>query len=275
MITPDYFSTVGIRLLHGREFAETDDSDTPPVIIVNESLANHLWPGESAIGKRLGSMDSGDAYWAEVVGVVSDVEAVGNLSYPSTKFHVYKPLPQEPWGWVFLVIRTQHPEAMTDAMRRAVTKVDPDLPVDQVATVRQYTDQGLHNLKLAGQVLNWFALLGLTLAAIGIYGVISNLVAQRTGEFGIRMALGAQPGDVLKLVLYHGLKITCIGLLIGLLGAFGLGRFLAAAMPRLANADPIVLIVVAVVLLVVAVFACWFPARRATRVDPLDALRTE
>jgi predicted permease len=264
MITPDYFSTVGVRLLHGREFAETDDSDSPRVIVVNEALARRLWPGESAIGKRLGSMDSGDVYWAEVVGIVSDVEAVANLSYPSTTFHVYKPMPQEPWGWVHLVIRTAHPETMAESMRKAVTNVDPDLPVDQVATVQQYVDQGMHNLRLAGKTLNWFALLGLLLAALGIYGVISNLVAQRTSEFGIRMALGAQPSDVMKLVLRNGLILTIIGLVIGLGGAYGLAQFLSAAMPRLANPNLPVLLAVALVLLAVSTVACWIPARRST-----------
>lgn len=275
MITPDYFSTVGIPLLHGRRFEQTDDSESPAVIIVNESLAQQLWPNESAIGKRIGSMDSGDVYWAEVVGVVSNVEAVGNLGYPSTKFHIYKPMPQEPWGWVYLVIRTDNPGSMVDSMRRAVTLVDPDLPVDAVSTVKQYTDQGFHNLRLAGKTLNWFALLGLTLAAIGIYGVISNLVAQRTSELGIRMALGARPADVLRLILSHGMRLSAVGLLIGLAGAYGLARFLSAAMPRLASPDAIVLGAVALILLVVAAFACWVPARRATKIDPLEALREE
>jgi predicted lysophospholipase L1 biosynthesis ABC-type transport system permease subunit len=220
-------------------------------------------------------MDSGDVYWAEVVGVVSNVEAVGNLGYPSTKFHIYKPMPQEPGGWVYLVIRTAHPDSMVDSMRRAVALVDPDLPVDHVSTVKQYADQGFHNLRLAGKTLNWFALLGLTLAAIGIYGVISNLVAQRTSEFGIRMALGAQPADVLKLILSHGMKLSLIGLAIGLAGAYGLARFLSAAMPRLASPDAAVLGAVGVVLMAVAALACWIPARRATRIDPLEALREE
>jgi predicted permease len=275
MITADYFSTMGIQVIEGRPFAPDLTEKSPRVIIVNEALARQLWPGRSALGQRLGSMDSGKAYWAEVIGVVRDVESALSLTPPSTRFTVYKPLAHEPWSWVALVLRSPAPETLIDTVRRAVAEVDPDLPAEQVGSVRQTVDRSHHNLRLAGKILVGFAIVGLLLAAVGIYGVISSLVAQRTTEFGIRLALGAQPRDVQALVLRHGLVLTSIGLVIGLGGAFALAWFLGSLMPRLASPDPVALAFVAAVLFVVALVACFVPARRATRVDPLVALRAE
>lgn len=160
-------------------------------------------------------------------------------------------------------------------MRRAVAEVDPDLPADEVMTVTSAIDRAQHNLAVVANILNGFAVLGLVLASVGLYGVISNLVAQRTGEFGIRLALGAKPSDVLQLVLRHGLKLTLIGLGLGLCCAYGLSRLLNSIMPRLVSPDPVALGVMTVILFFIALFACWLPARRATRVNPLEALRAE
>ncbi len=275
MVTPDYFATLGIPLVAGRLFDADISVKSPRVIVVNEALAQQVWPGESALGKRLGSMDSGKAYWAEVIGVVRDVESAASLAPPSTRYTVYKPLVHEPWSWVALVVRSPAPETLIDAVRKAVAEVDPDLPADGIGTVRQTVDRNQHNLRLAGKILVGFAALGLLLAAVGIYGVISNVVAQRTTEFGIRLALGARPRDVLTLVLRHGMALSLIGLGIGTGGAYLLARYLGAIMPRLAQPDPFVLFGVATLLLFVALFACYMPARRATKVDPLDALRAE
>ena len=275
MTTADYFATMGIPLIEGRLFAPDLNARSPRVIIVNEALARRLWPGRSPLGQRLGSMDSGKAYWAEVIGVVRDVESAASLGEPSTRLVVYKPLVFEPWSFVNVVLRSPAPASLTEALRRAVAEVDPDLPADQIGTVRQTIDQSQHNLVLVAKTLNGFALLGLALAAIGIYGVVSNLVAQRTGEFGIRLALGARPVDVLNLVLGHGLRLTALGLLLGLGGAYALGRLLNSLMPRLASPDPLALAVVSVLLFAVSLLACWIPSRRATKVDPLVALRAE
>jgi len=181
----------------------------------------------------------------------------------------------EPWAWANLVLRGPAPAGLAESLRRAVAEVDPDLAVDQVATVRQFIDQQQGNLRLVAQILSGFALLGLVLAAVGLYSVISQTVAQRTGEFGIRLALGAQRVDVLALVLQHGIRLAVLGLLLGLAGAYGLGRFLGGLMPRLASADPIALLDVSVILFVVTLVACWLPAWRATKVDPLVALKAE
>jgi predicted permease len=279
MVSSDFFATLGIRLVEGRLFAPEVKPRDPSVIVINESLARRLWPGESAIGRRIGSMDSGDAYWAEVIGVVSDVDAAAATRDPSTPYQIYKPLAQEPWSFVRVVVRAApgllRPEALGETLRRAIAEVDPDLALTNIGTVSQLADQQQHNLVLAARTLTGFAILGLLLAAIGLYGVISNLVAQRTGEFGIRLALGAQPRDVFKLVLRHGMALCALGVIAGLAGAWALGRFLASLLPRFASPEPLTLLGVAFVLFVVAIAACVLPARRATKVDPLIALRAE
>jgi predicted permease len=275
MMTADYFATMGIPLVAGRLFAPDLNERSPRVIVVNEALARRLWPDRSPLGQRLGSMDSGKPYWAEVIGVVRDVESAASLGEPTTRLVVYKPLVFEPWSYVNIVLRSSAPSSLVDSLRRAVAEVDPDLPADQIGTVRQTIDQSQHNLVLVAKLLNGFALLGLALAAVGIYGVISNLVAQRTGEFGIRLALGARPVDVLTLVLNHGLRLTVLGLVLGLGGAYALGRMLNSMMPRLASPDPLALATVSILLFAVSLLACWIPSKRATKVDPLVALRAE
>ena len=245
------------------------------MIIINQALARRLWPDRSALGQRIGSMDSGKPYWAVVIGVVRDVDSAASTNDPSTIFQIYKPLVHEPWSHINVVVRSPNPAALADSVRRAIAEVDPDLAAAQVGTVRQIVDQQQHNLVLAAQTLTGFALLGLLLASIGLYGVISNLVAQRTGEFVIRLALGARPRDVLLLVLKHGLQLVAVGLVLGLAGAYGVGRLLDAILPRIANPEVGTLLAVAAVLLVVALFACGLPARRATKVDPMIALRAE
>jgi putative ABC transport system permease protein len=193
----------------------------------------------------------------------------------ATPYHVYRSIVHEPWTWVRFAVRSENPAALIDSVRRAVAEIDPDLPADQLMTVGQFVDRQQHNLIIVAQLLGGFALLGLALASVGLYGVISNIVAQRTGEFGIRLALGAKPTDVLKLVLGQGLFLTVIGLALGVAGAYGLGRFLASFMPRMISPEPLTLAGTAALLFVVAALACWLPARRATKVDPLEALRAE
>ena len=229
---------MGIPLLEGRLFAPDIKAADPRVIVINEALARRLWPGQSALGRRIGSMDSGQVFWAQVIGVVRDVETAASTRDPSTPFQVYKPLVHEPWGYVYVVLRSAAPAALAESARRAIAETDPDLAAAQIGTVRQIVDQQQHNLVLAARTLGWFAVLGLTLAAVGLFGVISNMVAQRTGEFGIRLALGARPAAVLALVLRQGLLLCPIGVVVGLAGAIALGVFLASLMPRIAGVDP-------------------------------------
>ncbi len=276
MATAEFFPALGIRLVEGRLYNPgLERGKQWNVVVINESLARRLWPKQSAVGRRLGSMDSGKAYWAEVVGVVRDVDSAIATQAPTTPYVVYKPLENEPWSYVRIVLRSPAPGGLAEALRRAVAEVDPDLALASTGTVREIADWQQRELRLAAEILAWFAVLGLVLASIGLYGVVSHVVAQRRGEFGIRLALGAQPADVFRLVLLHGLRWTALGLLVGVAGSFALGRLLGSWLPRLAHADPLVLATVAAVLLVVAMLSCAVPARRATRADPLEALRAE
>lgn len=275
IITSDYFVTIGLKVVEGRAFPPDVKPGDAEQVIINDALARQFWPGRSAIGQRIGTYDANKAIWAEVIGVVRTAESAAAFTNSDTPFHLYRSVAHEQWTWIRFAVRSRQPAALVDSVRRAVAEVDPDLPADQLMTVPQFVGRQQHNLLIVGQLLAGFALLGLVLAAVGLYGVISNIVAQRTGEFGIRLALGARPADVLQLVLRHGLVLTLIGLLLGLAGAYGLGRFLSSFMPRMIASDPLTLAVTALILFAVAASACWLPARRATKVDPLEALRAE
>jgi predicted permease len=275
LITPGYLATLGIPLLEGRNFSEDITYDSPQVILINERLARQLWPNESAVGKRLGVSDNNETTWREIVGVVGNVEPAASITNPETGFHIYRPFVQEPWSFFWINVRSANPATLGDSVRRAIAELDPDLALDRAGTVRQFVERNQHNLIVVGQMLTGFAAVGLALAAVGLYGVISHLVAQRTGEFGIKLALGAQTRDVLAEVLKRGLQLAGLGLLLGLAGAWGIGLFLASFMPRLAASDPVAILSVAGLLLVVALVACLVPAKRATKVDPLVALRSE
>jgi predicted permease len=272
-----YFETYGIRLLEGRFFTSADTNDHPPVVIVNETAARRLWPNQSAIGKRIGRPGK-DPNWQEVVGVVNDVKFPADLGAPYTQLESFRPLAQSPWGGWYITLRAPAGatgEALTNDLRRAVAEIDPTLPANRIRTARSLVERDMGGVSLLGALLGSFAALGLTLAAIGIYGVISYSVVQRTGEFGIRLALGAQTRDVLWLVLSKGTRLILIGGVIGFVGAYAVGRLLAAAIPTLPTRDPLAMGVITLTLVLVALAACYIPARRATKVDPMVALRHE
>ncbi len=275
LITPTYFETLGIPVLDGRTFAADVKPDGPKQVIVNEKLAKLFWPHESAVGKRIGTVVNSATVWYEIIGVVGHTEAAGDVTKPRTELYLYCPFVQEPWSYLNVMISSRNPAALADTARRAVTELDADLALDRVGTIPQLVDRNQHNMIVVGYMLAGFAALGLVLATVGLYGVISHLVAQRTSEFGIRLALGATSQDLLSDVLLRGMRLAAIGLVLGLAGAYGLGRFLASFMPRLAASDPLAIAGVAGLLLAVALLACWIPARRATKVDPLTALRAE
>mgnify|MGYP001550318457 FL=1 len=275
MITPGYFATLGIPLVEGRLFSPGRKAGDAPVVIINETMAHHFWPGQSALGRRIGERHGDKVVWREVIGVVGDIQFALNVMNPRTMFQVYKPLVDEPWGYLFLLVRGSAPASFKKAVLHVVSDFDPDVAVQEMYTIPEAADRFQHNLIVINRTLVGFALLGLTLAAIGLYGVISYLVAQRTNEFGIRLALGASPGNVLRLVLRHGIMLTAVGLLIGVVFAYALNRVVGAALPRVADADPAALGATAAALAFVALLACWLPARRATRVDPMTALRAE
>lgn len=275
MVTTDYFATLGIPLREGRLFPRELTADSPPVVIVGETMARHFWPGQSAIGKRIADRQEGAIVWREVIGVVRDIDFAVSINNPPTRFQVYKPFVHEPWGYMFLIVRGPSPATFKNEIRRAVADVDPDVAVQQMFTIPEAIDRYASNIVLVNRTVGAFALLGLLLASIGLYGVISNLVAQRTGEFGIRLALGARPRDVLALVLRGGIQLTLIGLVGGTAVAFALNGALQRWMPRVGASDPATILGVAGLLFVVALVACWLPARRATRINPLEALRAE
>lgn len=275
LIASDYFQTLGVPLLEGRLFPPNLKTDSPPLVIINETMARHFWPHESAVGKRIGDRHGDSLTWREVIGVVRDIQPALNITDPDTMFQVYKPLADEPWGYLWLLVRGPAPAAFKNDIRRAVADIDPDVAVQELVTIPEALNRYGHNIIVINQTLGGFALLGLVLAAVGLYGVISNLVAQRTGEFGIRMALGARPWDVLLLVLRRGLWLTLAGLAIGGVLAYALNLILQGSMPRMAAFDPATIALVGLILFAIALFACWVPAWRATRIDPADALRSE
>ena len=274
-VSSDYFATMGARLQHGRTFNTADTPDHPKVVIINETAARTLWPNENPVGKRISNTAPQKEYY-EIVGVVNDLAFPGSLREPYTRFQGFLPVAQSPVEYFTILLRTaSSAETMANSLRNTVAGIDPELPVHRVRTARTAVNSGLGSISLLGSLLGAFATIGVILAAIGIYGVVSYTVVQRTGEFGIRMALGAQSGDVLRLVLGKGALLVAIGAVLGGLGAYGVSKLLISLIPSLPTRDPMILPIAAVVLGVVALVACYIPARRATRVDPLVALKSE
>lgn len=276
IVSADYFSVLEIPVVEGRVFAPHEvPAGSPHQIVINESIARRYWPGESAIGRRIRQPNSPDSPAWEVIGVVRDVALAGNVGAPATRFQIYHNLVQNPWGYITMVARSRTPDMLADPLRRAVAEIDADLPVVDLITTTQAVAGAQHDLRVANKLLATFAALGLCLAALGIYGVISGLVALRTAEFGIRLALGAQPGHVLGIVLGNGALLAGLGLALGLGLATFLLPSLAAAFPGLPGPDVPAFLGVVGLLLGVTLLACYLPARRATKVDPITALRAE
>jgi predicted permease len=271
----DFFQTLGARLQQGRTFNSADTSDHPKVMIINESIARSFWPNESPIGKRISSTGTTrDLY--EIVGVVNDLAFPGTIGEPYTRYEAFVPVAQSAPDYLTLLLRTSsNSDTIANTLRSSVAGIDPELPVYRIRTARSAIEQGVGNISLLGSLLGAFATIGLILAAIGIYGVISYTVVQRTGELGIRMALGAQARDVRWLVLSKGAVLVGIGALLGAIGAYVVSRVLISLIPALPTHDPLVLPFAALVLMAVALVACYIPARRATRVNPLVALKSE
>ncbi len=270
VITPDYFRVMKIPLQHGRAFNEHDTADSPGVVIVNQTLAQRLWPNENAVGQMAKSGER----WLQVIGVVGDVRHSGLDK--NAGLEMYLALPQYPFSFMDLVVRSRvKPEALAPAIRQAVWQVDPSQPVEHLRTLVQLVDTALSPRRFSMWLLIAFAASALLLAAIGTYGVMAYSVAQRTNEIGIRLALGAQRRDVLRLVVGQGAVLALIGVTAGVAGALGLTRFLSGLLYDVDPSDPITIIAVAVLLMLVALLACYLPARRAMRVDPMVALRYE
>jgi predicted permease len=269
-ISPAYFRTLGTPLAQGREFTAQDTAEAPRVFIVNEAAARRFWTGREAVGQRL----NGGA----VVGVVRNSKENGLTADPRPA--VYVPLLQNYRPDIRPEL-TLHVRTATDAqtllaaVRREVQTLDPHLPVYNLGTLAQQKDGSLYAERLAAALLTLFGLLALSLAAVGIYGALSYAVTERTREMGVRLALGARPRDLLKLVVGQGMMLTLTGLVIGVGASFALTRFIAKLLYGVSATDPLTFVVTPLLLTGVALLACWIPARRATRVDPLAALRYE
>src|SRR5689334_13395890 len=272
--TPDYFHTMEIPIVRGRAFTEQDKAGATPVIIVNETLARQHWPGQDPIGKRIRFYGPPErTAWMEIIGVVKDVKH--ELNIPVTPEY-YLPHAQDSWNAMVLVARTTvEPSSLAAALRQQVWATDKDQPVFDVKTMQEVRSSSVALYSFSSVMLAIFAGIALVLAAIGIYGVMAFAVTQRTQEIGIRMALGARTVDVLKLVVNHGMKLALIGIVIGLAGAWALTRFIEKLLVGVQPTDVLTFSLVSLCLLVAAFVACYLPARRATKVDPLVALRYE
>ncbi|HEY7611773.1 MAG TPA: ABC transporter permease [Gemmatimonadales bacterium] len=284
LATPDYFSTMRIELVRGRGFTAQDRRGTPLVMVVNETLAREAFPNQDPIGKRIACCeDNGDGSpaWKEVIGVARDVRATGLDQDPMPEF--YLPIAQAPaaaWTWtdrtLTLTVRARGDEpALLTPLRTAVAEVDPSLPLYNLGTMQGRVMDSLAQSRFSTMLLTVFGAIALILAAIGVYGVISYGVAQRTQEIGIRMALGARQGDVLAMVVKHGAALAGIGLGVGLAAALALSGLLESLLFNVSPTDPPTFAIGLVVLSVVAVLAAALPARRAARTDPLIALRAD
>jgi putative ABC transport system permease protein len=273
MITPDYFRVMGVPVNAGRAFTTQDTQQTTPVVIINEALARKIFPGEDPVGRRL-TVWRDEKFMREIVGVVGNVKP--DALDEDDALQLYVPHAQDPSGGMALVIRTKgEPAALTASVRREVLAMDKDQPVYDVKTMESVVAAAVAPRRAPMLLFSVFAGLALLLAAVGIYGVISYSVTQRTHEIGIRMALGAQTGDVLKLVVGRGMALTLIGVAIGLVAAFALTRVMSSLLFNVSATDPLTFGVVSVLLAAVAFVASYIPARRATKIDPMVALRYE
>src|SRR5258705_1291827 len=271
-VSPGYFRTLGIRLIKGRDFSDQDKSDAPAAAIINDELARIYFPGEDPIGKRI-SFDDKQS-WMSIVGRIADVKQLGLDS--SAKPEVYFPYLQVAAPEMSLVIRTSsNPLSLAAALKSQIQMIDKDLPIDDAKTMQQLLAESSSGRRFNMLLLTVFAAVALVLAIVGIYGVMSYTVARRTHEIGIRVAVGAQPLDVFRMVIGQGMKLAIIGVACGLVGAFGLTRLMTTMLFGVEPTDPATFVSIAVLLTGVTLVACYIPARRATKVDPLVALRYE
>ena len=273
-ISDGYFHTIGARLVSGREFTTGDGADRPFVVVVNQALARKYFGEENPVGKALTLGGDGRGRPAEIVGVVADIRqsAIEEPGRPT----VYVNNVQNTRVKVTLVARTRgEPLAMAREMRAAVWSLDKDQPITSIFTFDDIMSQAVARPRLLTVLLGLFGALGLALGALGIYGVLAYLVNERHREIGVRIALGALPSDVLRMIAGRGVVLTAVGIVVGLSGALALTRFLQGVLYGVAPTDPLTFVAMTLVLLAVAGLASWIPARRAAGLDPVEALRAE
>lgn len=277
LVTPDYFRALGVPVLRGRAFTAADREGAPPVCLINQTLAREFFPGEDPVGRRLKQVgtDRPDNPFMEIVGVVGDVHYEGLDA--KTQPAYYLPFAQNSWGDMSLVVRSSatDPAALVPAVRGELRALDPELPLAGVRTMDERLTRSVAEPRFRTLLLAVFSAMALLLAAVGIYGVMSYMVAQRTHEIGVRVALGAQVADVLRLVVGQGMRLVFLGLLLGLTGALLLTRVLSGLLFGVSTTDPLTFAFVPLLLAFVSLIACLVPARRAARVDPMMALRHE
>ena len=274
-VTPSYLDTLEIRLLRGRKFSDADSEKAPPVAIINQTMANKFWPNEDALHKQFGTKGA-DGPFLEVVGIVQDGKYQSVTEDPQPFFYI--PLSQSYLSMRVIQVRTSvPPETLALQIESQIHEIAQDLPITQVQTMTQALQgaNGLFPFRFGAQITAIMGLLGLILAVVGIYSVVSYTAVQRTQEIGIRIAMGAAPRDILKMVLRQGLGVVGIGLALGLIVALAGTRLMGSLFVGIKPADPLTFAVVLLLLTAIALFACWIPAYRATRIDPLVALRYE
>jgi putative ABC transport system permease protein len=277
-ITPGFFPTVGARLLEGRNFTDADDANHPIVVIVDDLLARRAWPGESAIGKKLEieslSRKDNPRLFAIVVGVVSHLR-VHDLTR-DVREQIFIPHVQEPFNGVGVVLKvTGDPNGVTKQIAQQVRTLDPGIAIRNLQPLESYVDDARAPMRFNLILIGIFGAIALTLAAVGLYGVMAYSVTQRSHELGIRIAVGASPRDILRLVVGQGIRMTLLGAAIGLVVSLAVTRALSSLLFGVSVTDPLTFVAVPVVLAFVAILACYLPARRAMRVDPIIALRYE
>ncbi|MBV9924270.1 MAG: ABC transporter permease [Acidobacteria bacterium] len=271
-VSADYFRTLGIPVKRGRALAASDADGAQPVLVINESLARSFFPDEDPVGKRVRTGDKSP--WVEIVGVVGDVRHRG-LDVDARP-EMFFPHTQTPSRRMTLVVRSSgDPAALAAPLRERVRSIDRDQPVGDVKTMEEWVSESVASRRFTAALLGVFAAAAAALAALGLYGVVSYSVAQRTHEIGLRVALGARPRDVLRLVIGQGLTLTLVGAAVGLAAAFALTRVISGLLFNVGATDPSIFVAVPLLLVVVALLACYLPARRATKVDPMVALRYE
>jgi predicted permease len=269
-VSPDYFSTMRIPFVRGRDFTAADSADSAPMVIVNQALEDRYWPRQDAVGKRMRVQ----GVWRTVAGIVRTTN-YSDLNEPPEPF-LYLPLFQSYVSEVVLNVRTTgDPQAAAGTVTQVIHRLNADLPISDVSTLEDRIGAGTFTLRMAGAFVGVFGVLALVLAAVGLYGVIAYGARQRTHEIGIRLALGARPEDVGKMVLGQGTRLALVGVGIGLAASLGAARLVRSLLFGVGTTDPVTFVVVTGLLIAVALVACYVPARRAMRVNPIDALRHE
>jgi putative ABC transport system permease protein len=272
-ISPHYFQTMGIPLLRGRFFSAQDREKSPLVAIVDQAFVDRHFPTENPIGQRIDIGNGSDGF-CEIVGVVGSVRQNTLEATPTPT--MYAPSSQDVFGGVWVVVRTKgDPTSLSAAVRQTVRDIDNDLPAFAMTPLTTVVEESVAQRRFSMLLLSAFAGIALFLAAVGLYGVVAYTVSQRTQEIGLRVAIGAQPRDVLRMVVGGGMKLALAGVAIGIVCALALANVVATMLFQVTPFDPVSYSATSIVLLIVAALACYFPARRATRVDPIVALRQE